>query len=239
MVRMQSSAPAAAARKAKICFMPEPVCDPAICRYAKGFYDRSDAAVTQLLATGTMSRAAIEAVARIHDVCPFELSLEAAVWADVVICDYNYVFDPVVRLYVDMSDPEITELDVPPHFTNIQHGLQVSRRLLAGQDTPNRRVILITDGLPTAHFEDNRLYLLYPPHRRTEEATLREGQLCARERITINIFLLPTWSQSREDVQFAHRMAETTKGRVFFTAGRDLDRYVVWDYVNRRRQIIS
>ncbi len=84
--------------KAKICFMPEPVCDPAICRFAKGFYDRSDAAVTQLLATGTMTRAAIEEVARAHDVCPFELSLEAAVWADVVICDYNYVFDPVVRL---------------------------------------------------------------------------------------------------------------------------------------------
>ena len=56
------------------------------------------------------------------------------------------VFDPVVRLYVDMSDPEITELDVPPHFTNIQHGLHLSRRLLAGQDTPNRRVVLITDG---------------------------------------------------------------------------------------------
>jgi len=149
------------------------------------------------------------------------------------------VFDPVVRLYVDMSDPEITELDVPPHFTNIQHGLQVSRRLLAGQDTPNRRVILITDGLPTAHFEGERLYLLYPPHRRTEEATLREGQLCAREGITINIFLLPTWSQSREDVQFAYRLAESTAGKVFFTAGKDLDRYVVWDYLNRRREIVA
>ena len=84
--------------KAKICFMPEPVCDPAICRYAKGFYDRSDAAVKELLAIGTMTRAAIETVARKHEICPFELSLEAAVWADVVICDYNYVFDPVVRL---------------------------------------------------------------------------------------------------------------------------------------------
>jgi Rad3-related DNA helicase len=35
---------------------------------------------------------------RAHQVCPFELSLDAAVWADLVICDYNYVFDPVVRL---------------------------------------------------------------------------------------------------------------------------------------------
>jgi uncharacterized protein with von Willebrand factor type A (vWA) domain len=149
------------------------------------------------------------------------------------------VFDSVVRLYVDMSDPNITEFDVPPHFTNIQHGLRLARRLLAAQDTPNRRVILITDGLPTAHFEDSRLYLLYPPHRRTEEATLREGQCCLREGITINIFLLPTWSQSREDVQFAYRLAESTSGKVFFTAGKDLDRYVVWDYLNRRREIVA
>ena len=84
--------------KAKICFMPEPVCDPAICPYARGYYDRNDAAVADLLAIGTMTRATIETVARAHEVCPFELSLDAAVWADVVICDYNYVFDPVVRL---------------------------------------------------------------------------------------------------------------------------------------------
>lgn len=149
------------------------------------------------------------------------------------------LFDPVVRLRADMSDPEITEMDLPPHFTNIQHALHLARRLLAGQDTPNRRIILITDGLPTAHFEDNYLYLLYPPHRRTEEATLREGQLCCREGITINIFLLPTWSQSREDVQFAYRLAESTAGKVFFTAGKDLDRYVLWDYLNRRREIVA
>ena len=53
------------------------------------------------------------------------------------------------------------------------------------------------------------------------------------------MFLLPTWSQSSEDVQFAHKLAESTQGRVFFTAGNDLDRYVVWDYVERRRSIIS
>lgn len=149
------------------------------------------------------------------------------------------VYEPVVRLYVDMSDQRVSELDVPPHFTNIQHGLQLARRLLAAQDTPNRRILLITDGLPTAHFEEHLLYLLYPPHERTEGATLREGLLCRREGITINIFLLPSWSQSREDVRFAYRLAESTAGKVFFTAGKDLDRYVVWDYLNRRREIVA
>jgi uncharacterized protein with von Willebrand factor type A (vWA) domain len=149
------------------------------------------------------------------------------------------IHDPVVQLRADMSNEKITELDIPPHFTNIQHGLQLARRFLAAQDTPNRQVILITDGLPTAHFEEQNLYLLYPPHRRTEDATMREGQYCRREGITINIFLLPTWSQSSDDVRFAYRLAESTSGRVFFTAGKDLDRYVVWDYLNHRREVIG
>jgi uncharacterized protein with von Willebrand factor type A (vWA) domain len=147
--------------------------------------------------------------------------------------------NPVVRLRADMSDPNITEMQVPQHFTNIQHSLRTARRFLAAQDTPNKQVILITDGLPTAHFEGSMLYLLYPPDPATEAATMREGQHCRREGITINIFLIPSWSQSHEDIQFAHRLAQSTTGRVFFTAGRDLDRYVVWDYVERKRQIIS
>ena len=83
------------------------------------------------------------------------------------------------------------------------------------------------------------LYFLYPPSSLTEEATLREANLCAREGITINIFLLNSWNQTPEDVRFAYRVAESTRGRVFFTAGRELDRYVVWDYIKRRKQIIS
>jgi len=149
------------------------------------------------------------------------------------------IFDPVVRLKVDMSDEQITESIIPPHFTNIQHGLQLSRNFLALQDTPNKQIILITDGLPTAHFEGEQLYLLYPPDPQTESATMREAYLCSREGITINIFLIPSWSQSSEDIQFAHRLAEATQGRVFFTAGRDLDRYVVWDYVSQRKDIIG
>ncbi|HYE61011.1 MAG TPA: hypothetical protein VD997_03360 [Phycisphaerales bacterium] len=149
------------------------------------------------------------------------------------------VHSPVVRLKADMSNPDVSELRVPQHFTNIQHALAVSRQVLSVQDTPNRQVILITDGLPTAHFDGPELYMLYPPDPRTEEATMREAMLCSRDGITINIFLLPNWSQTSEDVAFAQRMAEATRGRVFFTGGRDLDRYVVWDYVKQRRKVIG
>jgi uncharacterized protein with von Willebrand factor type A (vWA) domain len=149
------------------------------------------------------------------------------------------IHDPVVTLKYDTSREEFSEFRVPQHFTNIQHGLQLARQLLALQDTPNRQVILITDGLPTAHFQQQMLCLLYPPHRLTEQATLREGKLCQREGITINIFLLSSWNQSPEDIRFAYKVAESTKGRVIFTAGRELDRYVVWDYIKRRKTIVS
>lgn len=147
--------------------------------------------------------------------------------------------DPWVRLKADLSDSQISEHQIPPHFTNIQHGLQLARQNLALADTPNRQIILITDGLPTAHMEDSWLYMLYPPDPKTEEATLREGLRCAREGITINIFLIPSWSQSEEDIRFAYRLAESTKGRVFFTSGKDLDRFVVWDYYQNRRDVIG
>ena len=147
------------------------------------------------------------------------------------------IYDPIVRLKADMSNEAVTEWNIHPHFTNIQQGLRLSRQMLQVQDTPNRRIILITDGLPTAHFEDKWLYMLYPPDPRTERFTLREGLLCREQGIIINIFLLSNWSQSHEDVQFANRLAESTAGRVFFVGGKELDRYVVWDYLERRRII--
>jgi uncharacterized protein with von Willebrand factor type A (vWA) domain len=63
--------------------------------------------------------------------------------------------------------------------------------------------------------------------------------LCREQNITINIFLLSSWAQTEEDVRFAYRLAEGTQGRVFFVGGRDLDRFVVWDYLQRRRFLIG
>lgn len=147
--------------------------------------------------------------------------------------------DPVVRLMADMGNPNFSEFALPPHFTNIQHALRIARQSLQVQDTPNRQIILITDGLPTAHFEGQHLYLLYPPHDRTAYHTMEEGLLCNKQGIVINIFLLSTWAQSPEDVQFAHQLAEATAGRVFFVSGGELERFVVWDYVKRRRFIVG
>jgi uncharacterized protein with von Willebrand factor type A (vWA) domain len=53
------------------------------------------------------------------------------------------------------------------------------------------------------------------------------------------MFLVPNWSQSEADVRFAQRVAQSTRGRVFFSGGDDLDRFVVWDYVQRKREILG
>lgn len=85
--------------KDKICFMEERECNPESCPYARGHYDRiNDAVYDLLLAQDSFSREKIEAYARKHSVCPFELCLDMSLFADGVICDYNYVFDPHVYL---------------------------------------------------------------------------------------------------------------------------------------------
>lgn len=85
--------------KEKICFCEETQCNPDYCPYAKGHYDRVNAAVYDMITTtGDMGRDSIEEYAKKHRVCPFEMSLDVSLWADAVICDYNYVFDPNAHL---------------------------------------------------------------------------------------------------------------------------------------------
>ncbi|MGC1480213.1 MAG: PD-(D/E)XK nuclease family protein, partial [Chthoniobacterales bacterium] len=86
--------------KRKICFNADAKtgCDLRTCPFALGYYDRYKPAVRELLTREKLDRPAIEKVAREHNVCPFELSLDASNWTDVVIGDFNYVFDPTARL---------------------------------------------------------------------------------------------------------------------------------------------
>lgn len=85
--------------KEKICFFgSEGKCTPNKCPYASGYYDRRRNALNDAVSEQRFGRAEIEALAREYEICPFELSLDLCETADVVICDYNYVFDPVVHL---------------------------------------------------------------------------------------------------------------------------------------------
>jgi hypothetical protein len=162
--------------------------------------------------------------------------------------------DSVVRMRVDMADPEISESMVHPHFTNIQHGLSLARRHLANVDTPNKQVILFTDGLPTAHFENGPETGIRKGGNRRRELSSTcstrptrspSGRRCARR------WRAPARaSRSTSSCSRAGARTRTTsrspsgspsrrRGACVFVGGEDLDRFVLWDYVNQRRKIIG
>lgn len=85
--------------KEKMCVCEEMDCNPQNCPYAEGHFDRvNDAAFELLQKEEIFTREIFLEQAHRHRVCPFELCLDTASWADNIICDYNYVFDPNVYL---------------------------------------------------------------------------------------------------------------------------------------------
>ena len=84
--------------KDKICPQPVRECTPDACPYANGYFDRIKTALWNGLDTPALTADALQALARQYQVCPFELGLDLSLWCDVVVGDYNYLFDPVVRL---------------------------------------------------------------------------------------------------------------------------------------------
>jgi len=120
--------------------------------------------------------------------------------------------------------------------TNLQHGLMLARRILARQATANKEVVVITDGEPTAHFEDGQVEFSYPPTRRTISETLREVQRCTKDGITINTFML---ERSRALAEFVAHMTRLNRGRAFYATPERLGEYVLVDFVGRRSKRVS
>jgi len=85
--------------KDKVCFMEESNCNPEYCPYAKGHFDRINEAMYDLLLHEEhFDREKVAEYAQKYQVCPFEFSLDMSLFADGIICDYNYLFDPHVYL---------------------------------------------------------------------------------------------------------------------------------------------
>ena len=85
--------------KSKICLNEEVKCNPRDCEFAKGHFDRvNDAIMDIFLNEDLIDREKIRQYSLKYRVCPFEFSLDLSLWMDVIICDYNYVFDPQVYL---------------------------------------------------------------------------------------------------------------------------------------------
>ena len=120
--------------------------------------------------------------------------------------------------------------------TNLQHGLLLARRILARQAAANKEIVVITDGEPTAHFEDGQVEFSYPPTRRTIAETLREVNRCTKDGITINTFML---ERSRTLAEFVALMTRMNRGRAFYATPEHLGEYVLVDFVGRRTKRVS
>jgi uncharacterized protein with von Willebrand factor type A (vWA) domain len=120
--------------------------------------------------------------------------------------------------------------------TNMQHGFQLARQILGRQKGANRQIIVITDGEPTAHFDNGHVRFSYPPTPRTFQETLREVVRCTRDGITINTFML---ERSPYMVQFINDLMRINTGRVFVATPDRLGEYILVDYVSHKRKLVA
>lgn len=101
--------------KDQMCFLDERDCDPEVCKYAKGYYERIYKAIRNTFENESLlDKDTIRKYARKHHVCPFEMSLDLSNYCDVIICDYNYVFDPrahLVRYFEEQASVPILLVD--------------------------------------------------------------------------------------------------------------------------------
>ena len=120
--------------------------------------------------------------------------------------------------------------------TNLQHGLLLARRILARQAAANKEIVVITDGEPTAHFENGQVEFSYPPTRATIQETLREVRRATKDGITINTFML---ERSRALAEFVAHMTKLNRGRAFYATPERLGEYVLVDFVGRRTRRVD
>ncbi len=125
-------------------------------------------------------------------------------------------------------------------FTNIQDALELACRLLGPHRDQSPQVILITDGQPTAYFDDKRrLHVEWPVYGMAPESsrhTISAVRAATRKGITINTFML-----DRQDslVRFVEEMTKINRGRAFFTAPDRLGKYILLDFIAKQKKVVQ
>jgi uncharacterized protein with von Willebrand factor type A (vWA) domain len=135
--------------------------------------------------------------------------------------------------------PEVT-WNMGDPFTNLQDGLRLATRMLERQPGANKSMIVITDGQPTAYYSAGRLFCEWPMSlgglsTRATLETLKEVERVSRRGIVINTFMLDDSPPLRA---FVEKMTRINKGRAFYTTPDQLGRFLLVDYVGRRRRVI-
>ncbi len=127
-------------------------------------------------------------------------------------------------------------LQVGPFHTNTRAGLERARTILRRRKNRNKQIFMITDGKPSCHFENGRLYKNpYGLDRRIVNKVLDEGAICRREGVPITTFMIardPTLQQ------FVRQLTEVNKGRAYYSRLDDLGGFLFEDYVRNRRKTV-
>ncbi len=121
--------------KDKICFNPGSPCDPDFCQYARGYYDKLPGVIeSQQSQAISFDRASVSELARQHEICPFELGLDLSDIADIVIADFNYVFDPQVYLRRHFDEPQKYALLMDESHNLVDRGREMFSADLVKED---------------------------------------------------------------------------------------------------------
>ena len=135
---------------------------------------------------------------------------------------------------VEMKD--LPYLQVGPFHTNTRAGLERARTILRRRKNRNKQVFMITDGKPSCHFENGRLYKNpYGLDRRIVNKVLDEGAICRREGVTITTFMIAR-DPALQD--FVRQLTEVNHGRAYFSRPDDLGGFLFEDYVRNRRKTV-
>lgn len=142
-----------------------------------------------------------------------------------------------------LSAEQLTEATWDPSdpFTNIQEGLWLSRQLFRKHRSVNRQVIIITDGQPTATHINGYTNAQWPGFMGSippdiYRETLKEVDHCTREKVVINIFML---DDNPVLTKFVEEIVRINRGRAFYSLPHNLGKYLLVDYLARRRKQIA
>jgi uncharacterized protein with von Willebrand factor type A (vWA) domain len=139
--------------------------------------------------------------------------------------------DSAQRVHAD----HIPMISVGPYHTNTRDGLRLARQLLKRSNSPNRQIFMVTDGKPSAMFEDSgRLYKnSFGLDPRIVNKTLDEAVACRREGITISTFMV---ARDQYLVNFVEELTKANKGRAFYSDLNQLGETVFVDFISNRRK---
>ena len=131
---------------------------------------------------------------------------------------------------------ELAHIDAGPFHTNTREGLQVARGLLARAKQPNKQVLMITDGKPSAITKGDGVYKNpFGLDLEIVNRTLEEADLCRRQGVVISTFMLATDPMLTD---FVEKLTRVNRGRAFFASPYDLGQFVLADYLRNRRKLL-